>query len=196
VVGAPPAGRSSVPLALRPAPVIAVLFARTARRLCYRQDPPHDPACKLRPFRDRAVTAVTGVIAVRAVIAGIVLPGPVRAARTVAKGAVPPVTSMPAVTAVTIPSLPRGTQPKCLMAVSHTAGVDLNFEMHWLNLTSLLVCGCFLQCHYSSAVFLTIRSVRILDSIVKTRPLVWLCSSAWDAVKLACQKAVFIFPGH
>jgi hypothetical protein len=86
VVGAPPAGHSSVPLALRPAPVIAVLFARTARRLCYRQDPPHDPACKLRPSRDRAVTAVTGVIALRAVIAGIVLPGPIRAARTVAKG--------------------------------------------------------------------------------------------------------------
>jgi hypothetical protein len=26
--------------------------------------------------------------------------------------------------------------------------------------------------------------------------LVWLLSPAWDAVKLACQKAVFIFPGH
>ena len=53
-----------------------------------------------------------------------------------------------------------------------------------------------MQCRSSSAVFLRIRSVRILDSIVCSRPLVWLFSPAWDAVKLACQKAVFIFPGH
>ena len=73
--------------------------------------------------------------------------------------------------------------------------VDLNFEMHWLNWTSSLVWGCFLQCS-SSADFLRIRSVRILDSIVCSTPLVWLFSPAWDAVKLACLKAVFIFPGH
>jgi hypothetical protein len=71
-----------VPLARRPAPVIAVRCVRAARRLRDHQDPlgRHDPPCTLR----RAVSAVTGVIAVSAMIAGIVLPGPVRAARTVA----------------------------------------------------------------------------------------------------------------
>jgi hypothetical protein len=49
-----------------------------------------------------------------------------------------------------------------------------------------------LQCHSSTAVFLRIRSVRILDSIAYSKPLVWLFSPAWDAVKLTCQKAVFI----
>jgi hypothetical protein len=49
------------------------------------------------------VTAVTGVIAVSAVIAGIVLLGPSRPLRTVAKGAVPPETSVLAVLAVTLP---------------------------------------------------------------------------------------------
>jgi hypothetical protein len=53
-----------------------------------------DPACTFRPLRDRAVTGVTGVIAVIVVIAGIVSSGPVRAARTVAKGAVSPVTAV------------------------------------------------------------------------------------------------------
>jgi hypothetical protein len=67
------------PLARWPAPVIAVRRARAARGL-----------------RDRAVTAVTGVSAVIAVIAEIVSSGPVRAARTVAKGAVSPVTAVPA----------------------------------------------------------------------------------------------------
>jgi hypothetical protein len=78
------------PLARRPAPVIAVRCVRAARRLRDRQEPlgRHDPPCTLR----RAVTAVTGVIAVSAMIAGIVLPGPVRAARTLAIGAVPPMT--------------------------------------------------------------------------------------------------------
>jgi hypothetical protein len=52
------------------------------------------PACTSRPLRDCAVTAVTGVIAVMAVIAGIVSSGPVRAARMVAKGAVPPLTAV------------------------------------------------------------------------------------------------------
>jgi hypothetical protein len=66
----------------RSAPVIAVRCVRAARRLRDHQDPlgRHDPPCTLR----RAVSAVTGVIAVSAMIAGIVLPGPVRAARTVA----------------------------------------------------------------------------------------------------------------
>ena len=74
------------PLARWPAPVIAVLRARAAGGIRDRRDRPgrRDPACTFRPLRDRAVTAVTGVIAV---IAGIVSSGPVRAARTVAKGA-------------------------------------------------------------------------------------------------------------
>jgi hypothetical protein len=42
------------------------------------------------------VTAVTGVFAVIAVIAGIVSSGPVRAARTVAKGPASPVTAVSA----------------------------------------------------------------------------------------------------
>jgi hypothetical protein len=77
-----------VTLTRRPAPVIAARCARAAGGLRDRQDPPghHDPACTLRPRRDRAV------IAVSADIAGIVLPGPVWAARTVAKVVVHPVT--------------------------------------------------------------------------------------------------------
>jgi hypothetical protein len=49
-------------------------------------------------------------------------------------------------------------------------------------------------CHSSSAVFLRIRSVRMLYSIasVCSKPLVWLFSPAQFAVKLACQEAVFI----
>ena len=55
------------------------------------------------------MTAVTGVIAVSAVIAGIVWLGPSGPLRTVAKGAVPPVTSVLAVTAVTLPIVtPQG----------------------------------------------------------------------------------------
>jgi hypothetical protein len=49
------------------------------------------------------VTAVTGVIAVSAVISGIVWLGQSGPFRTVAKGAVHPVTSVLAVTAVTLP---------------------------------------------------------------------------------------------
>ena len=49
------------------------------------------------------MTAVTGLIAVSVVIAGIVWLGPSRPLRTVAKGAVPPVTFVLAVTAVTLP---------------------------------------------------------------------------------------------
>ena len=51
------------------------------------------------------MTGVTGVIAVTAVIAGIVLLGPAPSGplRTVAKGAMPPVTSVLAVPAVTLP---------------------------------------------------------------------------------------------
>ena len=49
------------------------------------------------------MTAVTGVIPVSAVIAGIVWLGPSGPLRTGAKGAVPPVTSVLAVTAVTLP---------------------------------------------------------------------------------------------
>jgi hypothetical protein len=56
-----------------------------------------------RQRRDRAVTAVTGVIAGSAVIAGDVLLDPSGPLCTVAKGAVPPVTSVLAVTAVTLP---------------------------------------------------------------------------------------------
>jgi hypothetical protein len=32
--------------------------------------------------------------------------------------------------------------------------------------------------------------IRQLDSIVCSRPLVWLFSPAWDAVQLACQKTI------
>jgi hypothetical protein len=76
--------------------MIAVRRARAAGGLRDRRDRPgrRDPACTSRPLRDRAVTAVTGMIAVSAVIAGIVSSGPVRAARTVAKGAVSPVTAV------------------------------------------------------------------------------------------------------
>ena len=72
--------------------------ARAAGGLRDRRDRPgrRDPACTFHPLRDRAVTAVTGVIAVIAVIAGIVSSGPVWAARTVAKGAVSPVTAVSA----------------------------------------------------------------------------------------------------
>jgi hypothetical protein len=86
------------PLARWPAPGIAVRRARAAGGLHNRRDRPgrRDPACTFRPLRDRAVTAVTGVIAVIAVIAGIVSSGLVRAARTVAKGAVSPVTAVSA----------------------------------------------------------------------------------------------------
>jgi hypothetical protein len=95
VVGALPAGRSRFPSLGGPlpgslcdvrAPPGASVIARplTDRR---------DTACTLHPRRDRAVAEVTGVIAVSSVIAGIVLLGPVRAARTVAKGAVLPVSS-------------------------------------------------------------------------------------------------------
>jgi hypothetical protein len=55
------------------------------------------------------VTAVTGVIAMSAVITGIVRLGPPEPLRTVAKGAVPPVTSVLAVTAVTLPGCPART---------------------------------------------------------------------------------------
>jgi hypothetical protein len=59
-----------------------------------------------RQRRDRAGTAV---IAVSAVIAGFVLLGPSGPLRTVAKGAVPPMTSVLAVTAVTLPIVtPQG----------------------------------------------------------------------------------------
>ncbi len=43
----------------------------------------------------------------------------------------------------------------------------------------------------TSVVFLS-RSVRLLDSIVFSKPLAWLLSSARDVVKLSCQEAVFI----
>jgi hypothetical protein len=74
--------------------VIAVRRARAAGPggLRDRWDHPgrRDPACTFPLLRNRAVTAVTGVIAVIAVIAGIVSSGPVRAARTMAKGLCPP----------------------------------------------------------------------------------------------------------
>jgi hypothetical protein len=73
-----------------------------------------DPARTLRPRRDRAVTAVTAVTAVIAVIAGITLLGPVRVARTVAKGAMPPVFSVPAVTTVTLPDCHSRTVGTCI----------------------------------------------------------------------------------
>jgi hypothetical protein len=66
------------------------------------------------------------------------------------------------------------------------------WNKHWLNWTSLLVWGWFLQCHSPSAVFVRIKSVRILDLIICSKPLVSLFSPVWDAVKLACQEAVFI----
>jgi hypothetical protein len=76
--------------------VIAARCARAARRLRNQQDRPDrpDPAYTSRLRRDRAVISVIAVIALITVtvIAGIVLSGPVRAARTVAKGAVSPVT--------------------------------------------------------------------------------------------------------
>jgi hypothetical protein len=80
-VGAPPAGRSRFlslgdPLpgslrGVRPLPGASAI----ARSLPGRRD----PACTPRQRRDRAVTAVAGVIAV-SVIAGIVFLGPFRAA--------------------------------------------------------------------------------------------------------------------
>ena len=48
-----------------------------------------------------------------------------------------------------------------------------------------------------SAIFLrfllNIRSVRILDTIVRSRTLLWLFSHAWDAVELTLQVG-FIYP--
>ncbi len=78
--------------------MIAVRRARAAGGLRDRWDRPgrSDPACTFRQLRDRAVTAVAGVIAVIVVIAGIVLSGPVGAARTVAKGGVSSVTAISA----------------------------------------------------------------------------------------------------
>jgi hypothetical protein len=93
VVGAPPADRSRFHSLCGPLPgslrgVRAPPGASAiARHVPGRHDPP--AACTLRPRRGRAVTAVTAVIAVTAVSAGIVLPGPVQAARTVAKGGPP-----------------------------------------------------------------------------------------------------------
>ena len=61
---------------------------------------------------------MTGVIAVSAVIAGIVWLGPSGPLRTVAKGAVPPVTSVLAVTAVTLPIVtPQGAHGPTAAAV-------------------------------------------------------------------------------
>jgi hypothetical protein len=75
-----------VPLARRPAPGIAarctraVSLASGASAIARSLPGRRDQACTLRPRHDRAVTAVTGVIAVSAVIAGIILLGPVRIA--------------------------------------------------------------------------------------------------------------------
>jgi hypothetical protein len=66
------------------------------------------------------MTAVTGVIAVSTVIAGFVLLGPSGPLRLVATGkvAVPPVTSVPAVTALTLPIVtPQGAHGPTAAAV-------------------------------------------------------------------------------
>jgi hypothetical protein len=65
-----------------------VLCVRAAGGLRDRKDRRgrRDQACPLRPLRYSAVTTVTGMIAVIAVIGGFVVPSPILAARTVAKG--------------------------------------------------------------------------------------------------------------
>ncbi len=60
-------------------------------------------------------------------------------------------------------------------------------KKHLLNWTSLVFWWCFLQCHSISAVFLNIKSVRIVNVIVCSKLLVWLFPPAQDAIKLACQ---------
>ncbi len=66
-------------------------------------------------------------------------------------------------------------------------------NLDWFNWTSWLFWGYILQCHSYIAVFLKIRSIRVLDSIVCLMQFVWLFSQAWDAVQLACQMAVSIW---
>ncbi len=115
MVGAPPAGSSRflslggpLPGSLRGVRALSGASA-IARSLTDRRERLVSAVTAVTRCQHRAKTAVTGVIAVSAVIAGFVLLGPSRPLRTVAKGAVPPVTSVLAVTAVTLPIVtPQG----------------------------------------------------------------------------------------